>query len=243
MRGRPQKVDWSLIEPHYRAGIKSVNELAAENGISETAIRKHAQKNNWSRDLLEGVRVRTREMFVEDLAREGRQSLGGSSNSNNSSNPLRADDSVEEIRESSALTQTYVLRDQRKTIGVGQKLTFRLLDELDAATSHVGELEDLINAPDTDPKRRTAMLKAVSLPGRAAVMRDIATATRTWVNLERQAFGIVEEISKPPAAGDMTAEQLRAEIATELVELGLMPAPTDGQGVANKPSNKNGATH
>jgi hypothetical protein len=42
------------------------------------------------------------------------------------------------------------------------------------------------------------MLKAVSLSTRAAVMRDLATAVRTWVGLERQAFSIIVE--KNPAA-------------------------------------------
>ena len=43
-------VDWLAIEGEYRAGVKSVNSLAAEHGISEGAIRKRAKKEGWSRD-------------------------------------------------------------------------------------------------------------------------------------------------------------------------------------------------
>ncbi len=47
----PQKLDWSKVEPLYRAGVRSLPELAEEFGVSHTAIAKHAKKNGWERDL------------------------------------------------------------------------------------------------------------------------------------------------------------------------------------------------
>lgn len=58
-------------------------------------------------------------------------------------------------------------------------LVLRMLDELDATTSHVGEIEALIDAEtagDKDGRRRAAMLKAVSLPVRANTLRLLLTA-------------------------------------------------------------------
>ncbi|APZ53126.1 hypothetical protein Ga0080574_TMP2792 [Salipiger abyssi] len=62
----------------------------------------------------------------------------------------------------------------------GNNLIFRLLDELDAATTHQSELAELIEAHEDDPRRRAAMMKAVELPGRANVVKALATAFKTW---------------------------------------------------------------
>mgnify|MGYP001581759619 CR=1 FL=1 len=46
-----QAPQWERIELDYRAGIKSLRQIAAEQGISEGAIRKRAKRDDWSRDL------------------------------------------------------------------------------------------------------------------------------------------------------------------------------------------------
>jgi hypothetical protein len=119
-----------------------------------------------------------------------------------------------------------VVREHKATIGNGRDLTLRLLSELDATTSRVGELEDMIVANVDDAKKRTAMMRAVSLPGRAGVMRDLAQAARTWVSLERQAFGIVEDKvgEKAVSTEGVRASDLWAELVQEAIELGL-PLP------------------
>lgn len=58
-------------------------------------------------------------------------------------------------------------------------ITGRLLDELDAVTAHAGELEDMICAEEGDPRRRQALLKAVSLSERAATLKNLATTMKT----------------------------------------------------------------
>jgi hypothetical protein len=45
------RADWAVIEPHYRAGLRSLVDIAAEHGISHTAIINHARRNGWERDL------------------------------------------------------------------------------------------------------------------------------------------------------------------------------------------------
>ncbi|WP_342643457.1 hypothetical protein [Rhodoligotrophos ferricapiens] len=58
----------------------------------------------------------------------------------------------------------------------------RMLSELDATTSHVGELEKLIEqatANDPNDKRYEAMMRAVSLPTRANIIKTLALAAKT----------------------------------------------------------------
>lgn len=64
----------------------------------------------------------------------------------------------------------------------GRQLVGRMLDELDATTTHAGELEELIEAEcegDRDPKRRDGMLGAVSLGARAKTLKELVTALKT----------------------------------------------------------------
>jgi hypothetical protein len=46
-----RKVDWSEVEPLYRANVLSVAEIARQFGITSTAIFKHANQHKWKRDL------------------------------------------------------------------------------------------------------------------------------------------------------------------------------------------------
>lgn len=55
----------------------------------------------------------------------------------------------------------------------------RLMDELEAVTAHHGELEDMICAEESDPRRRQALLKAISLPERAMTLKNLSTTLKT----------------------------------------------------------------
>ena len=64
----------------------------------------------------------------------------------------------------------------------GRGLIARMLDELDAVTTYEGELEELIEGETDDDrsgKRRDSMLAAISLPGRAKTLKELATAFKT----------------------------------------------------------------
>lgn len=58
-------------------------------------------------------------------------------------------------------------------------LSGRLMDELETVTSHVGELEDMICQEEGDPRRRQALLKAISLGERSKTLKDLATTMKT----------------------------------------------------------------
>lgn len=64
----------------------------------------------------------------------------------------------------------------------GRGLVARMLDELDATTTHQGELEEMIEdltATDESDRRRDGMLGAISLAGRAKTLKELATAFKT----------------------------------------------------------------
>jgi transposase len=55
----------------------------------------------------------------------------------------------------------------------------RLLDELDTMTAHIGELEFMIETEESDPRRRQALLKALSTGDRAMTLKNITAAMKT----------------------------------------------------------------
>ncbi|MNK86991.1 hypothetical protein D3C87_1069170 [compost metagenome] len=50
--------DWPVIEADYRAGIKSLRQIASQQGVSEGAIRKRAKKEDWQRDLAAKIQAK-----------------------------------------------------------------------------------------------------------------------------------------------------------------------------------------
>lgn len=45
-----KNTDWDSIEVHYRAGARSLRDIADEFGVNESAIRKRAKKYGWTRN-------------------------------------------------------------------------------------------------------------------------------------------------------------------------------------------------
>lgn len=55
----------------------------------------------------------------------------------------------------------------------------RMVDELEAVTTHYGALEEMICAEESDPRRRSALMKAVSLGERAMTLKNISQTLKT----------------------------------------------------------------
>lgn len=188
-------IDWEAIEREYRAGQLSVSEIGRQYGVSHTAINKRAKKENWHRDLSGAVRK-------EVSARLVSEEVSGST--------ARA------AIETAAARGVEVVRQHRDAIGRGRDLTIRLLDELSVTTTNVGELEEMIEeatSSEKNPKRRDAMLRAIALPSRAGVIKDLSMAAKNWVALERQAFNLDE------GAGDPGDPATKSDVRSALKQL------------------------
>lgn len=103
-------------------------------------------------------------------------------------------------------------------VGRGRNLVMRLMDELDATTTHQGELEALI-VSSTDSgdagNQREALMQAVSLKQRSDVLKALAAAAKTFaesgaaqgVKVERQRRG--EAVAKGDSKYAAPAPPLR----------------------------------
>lgn len=155
MTDEKKPVDWAEIERDYRTSPMSVREIARWYGITEAAIRKRAKRDGWARpEKPEGA--------------QGAQE------------PEREPE-PQKVYVGTVLTPENV--SPEAIVGRGRNLVMRMLDELDATTTRIGELDAIIvDATDSaDPaKQREALQQAISLKSRSDVIKALATAAKTF---------------------------------------------------------------
>ncbi|WP_341893752.1 hypothetical protein [Ferrovibrio terrae] len=228
--------DWGAIKRHWVAGIRSIRDIAKEAGITHRAVSEYAKRHEWpERSLAQKIRDTAKDKTARKIAEETRASQnakptiapvaterqaegGGPSQpervANTDARAIRAEPDIDEaeIVELNAVAQSEVTAIHRRDARVQRQMIGRLLLELDHTTARRDEIEAEIEAEtqkDTNGTRRAAMMRAVSLPSRAGVMRDLATALTKVVGLERQAFGMVDaDPNRPSGSGAPLASRL-----------------------------------
>jgi len=172
--------DWDTIERLYRADQMSNRMLAKEYGVSEGALRKRAKRDGWTKDLSAKVRKAVRSELVRSEVRT----------------PNATD---REVLDSAAATGAMVVRTHRKDIRTAADLVSLLMGQMIDAAQNREDIENIIEEEtkgDEGAHRRNRMLKAVSLPTHAATIRDLTTAAKNLVALERQAYNLDETNSE-----------------------------------------------
>lgn len=182
--------EWDRIELDYRAGIKSLRQIAGEHGISEGAIRKRAKRDEWTRDLSERIQDKAEQLVRKEAVRS----------------EVRAERSASEreVVDANAQAVANIRLAHRRDIQRARKITNALLDELeqqaDADTViYLQELGDLLRSPDDNgmDKLNDLYHKVISLPERSKTMKVLAESLRIVVDMERQAFGMNDKAEAP----------------------------------------------
>ncbi len=150
MATRKTPDEWAEIQREYLSCSDSIREIADRYAISEAAIRKRAKAKGWERGAQKREPVRT----LLPVPRA----------------PQPAQAEPREPVDAGTIAET------------GRQLAARMFDELDAMTSYQGELEEAIEimtANDENESRRDAMMKAVSLPARSQILKNLASSLKT----------------------------------------------------------------
>lgn len=176
------KYDWEAIEKDYRLGQLSVRAIANKYGLkAHSLIDKKARQNGWTRNVAKQVYELTKNGLLAGVNKSEQQV----------NTPTRGD------IEQAALTNIEVINRHRTDIRQGRELVFLLMGQLSQAASNRDELEHEITAEteqDQTQARRKSMLKAIALPTHAGTLRDLSTALKNLIPLERQAYNISEEV-------------------------------------------------
>ncbi|MEI7466109.1 MAG: hypothetical protein WCJ87_12245 [Burkholderiales bacterium] len=199
---KPKPVaDWERIEVDYRAGAKSVREIAAEFGVSHTAIQKRAAKHEWTRDLKAKIKAEADAKVAKALV----------------ASEVAVETKVTETItiEVEARVQARIRLAHRADIATARRLAMALLAELEHQTLNADEFRQLGELmitmasddganPQRIQKLSEAFERAMSLAGRVKTMKDLADTLRILVDKEREAFGIGDDAAKP--ASDFATE-------------------------------------
>ena len=175
-------VDWERIEAEYRAGVRSLREIAADHpNTNHVAISRKAKKEGWTRDLSERIRK-------EADARVTRQAV---------TVDVTADKpSDEDVIAANAQAIVNVKLSHRKSITRKRTLVDKLLAELEGQTDENGlfeQLGELMRAEDDKgvDKLNDLYKKVISLPQRIDGMKKLAETLKILISLERESFDIV----------------------------------------------------
>lgn len=161
-------IPWSIISNEYRCGQLSIRAIAKEHNISETAIRKRARSENWSRDLSGRVREKVRSSLVRSEVRTPNAS-------------------EEIIIEEAAERAVALVRSHRRDIAKLQAIEQRFLDELSDEENpptkvHLSSYQGKVTQTVLD----------IAVTERAAALQALANVQHKRIQLDRQAFNLDE---------------------------------------------------
>ena len=185
-----KEINWEKIELDYRAGVKSIRQIAAENEIAESGIRRRAKQYEWVRDLSEKIKAKADDIVRKESVRS----------------VVRTKTTITEKDkiDASANEVASVRLAHRKDIQRSRKIAMSLFDELEmmVGQENVKLLEmlgELMWSPDDkgNDKVNDLYMKIISMPGRVKSMKDLSDTLKTLIALERQAFGLDDENNKP----------------------------------------------
>ena len=200
--------DWERIEADYRAGLLSVREIAATQGVSHTAINKRAKAEGWDRDLSAKIKAK-----AEALVSKREVSAQVSTD--------RAE-TDRAIIEANAEVIANVRLAHRKDIGRARTLAMSLLAELEAQTTDrelFAKVAELLSGGSDDdqialPDKMMDLYRAVtSLPGRTKTMKDLGDTLHKLISLERDAYDIAPPKKEMEHTGGITVHMTSDDAA------------------------------
>lgn len=207
------RIDWDALEPHYRAGIRSLKDLGAEFGVSDAGIIRHARDSGWSRNLKAKIKARADAKVSAALV----------------SAEVSAERKLTEaVRiEVESEVQARIQITHRADVPRARALVTRLIAECEAMTVDpelFSQLGEIMRSPDDKGQDKLNDLYRVvcSFPGRVKSTKELIESLRIAVELERKVFGI-DTASDTSDDGNPKRELTDAERSTRLARM-LMQA-------------------
>ncbi len=205
-----RNIDWEAVEREYRAGVRSLRDIAAEFGCVESAIRKKAGNEYWSRDISAKVKQKADELVRKAEVRSEVRSRGAVSER-------------EQIQASASMIADKVIN-QREDIRRARATVQRLWALVDVELDHPEELAslgELMAAPsDSGQDKLNDMYHAaIGLPQQIKNVKLLADAIKVMIELERRVLRIDEQPEDPfNGMSKMTDAQRVSRIASILAK-------------------------
>jgi len=181
----PEKrpIDWEAIERDYRAGIKTLREIAHNHpGTNHVAITRRAKKEGWEKNLSARIQAKTEELVTK-----------GAVTASVTKNPVTETQIVLE----NAAQAAAIRLGHRADIKRMRVIIAAQMEELEASSGpdqaqrlrDLGELMRSENENGSD-KLNDIYRAVIGLPDRSRVAKQLAETLRIAIDLERREFGM-----------------------------------------------------
>lgn len=185
----PRKtVDWDAIEPHYRAGIRSLKDIGTQFEVSAPAILKHAERHQWTRNQAGKVQARADALVNAAL-------VNAEVNETTKTARKAAQAQVVEVE---ATVQARIRLAHRAAIGRSRELVANMLAELEVQSVSGEQLRSLLAGIADCSEEGVAQAKELAkvlertlkLGDRAGVLKTLVESLSRLVAAEREAYNI-----------------------------------------------------
>lgn len=186
-----KQVDWELVEKDYRAGIKTLRQIAEERGVSHTAIQKKAKQFGWVRDLSEKIQQKAKDKVAKlEVAKTVSKEK-----------QLSDAETVEAYSDIVAHVDQIQREDVKLAIDTSrsqlQELALLGDPEFRERLEWLGEIMDesgvQANGAYKNDKTNELYRYIISLAGRVKMAKDIAGSHGVYIPLQRKIFGLDQE--------------------------------------------------
>lgn len=164
-------IDWEGIEREYRAGVRSLREIAAEFEVSHVGIKKKADREGWERDLGAKIRAKADALVMKEAV-----------------TPLVTAETKlaeKQIVEANAAIQAQIRREHRTDIQRTKRIVNKLLEALEALPLPVLKAK----ASADECQAVLALIRE-----HASAVKQLSSTQRDSVTMEREAFGIAQMV-------------------------------------------------
>lgn len=176
------KANWEAIERDYRAGVRSLEMIGQEYGVTKGRISQVAKAKGWSRDLNAKIKAKAEEKVAQSVLNE-------TLNADLNAQRKVAEDQVVEANAELIAQKLFGQRsDVTRYRGLINKLTDQLELQLDSPDLFE-RLAELMSEGAEDgaiDKLNEAYRKVISLPSKVDTAKKLAETLRILIELERK---------------------------------------------------------
>jgi len=196
-------IDWEIIERDYRAGIKTLRQIAAEAGITHGAINKRAKVDGWERDL-------RKKILAKAEAKVSKAQV-----SSLVSKEARVSDAavVEANAEIVASADLLNRKDVVLAIGTGRQQLEELANlgrpEFAERLEWLGEL--MLSPDDKGVDKANDLYRyVIGLSGRVKNLKDVIAGLATMIQIQRKILKLDQDANNNQAEVDDLLRKINA---------------------------------
>lgn len=215
MTGEADKkpVDWEIVEKDYRAGLKSLRQLADEHGVSHVTIAKRAKKYGWEKNLEEKIQTTAKNKIARTVVNK-------QGNNEVNSKAQLSDAQVVNAYADVVASVDMIQREDLKLAIDNSRNQLRELVALGDPDFHdklvmLGEVYDesgpTANGGWKTDKNNELYQYIISLAGRVKMSKEIAAAHGVYIPMQRKVFGLDAE-KKSSGEFEEMLRQVQAEV-------------------------------